>query len=54
MKFDYMVKYNGVYYNAGEDVPTGASSNANVKSEEPKAEPIVEEKPKATRKKKSE
>lgn len=49
MKFDYMVKYNGVYYNAGEDVPMGASSTVEVKSEEPK----VEEKPKATTKRKT-
>lgn len=26
MRYDYMVKVNGVYYKAGEDVPTGASS----------------------------
>lgn len=51
MKFDYMVKYNGVYYNAGEDVPTGASSAVEVKSEEPKAEAEVKARPKATTKK---
>lgn len=53
MVFETMVKYNGVYYMAGVDVPTGASTKpVEVKSEEPKAEPVVEEKPKATRKKK--
>lgn len=25
MKYDYMVKYNGEYYTAGEDVPIGVS-----------------------------
>ena len=50
MVFDTIVKYNGVYYNAGEDVPMGHPQPAEVKSEEPK----VEEKPKATKRKKAE
>ena len=40
MKFDYLVRHNGVDYPAGTDVP--------VEDKIPKAEPkIVEEKPKA-------
>ena len=26
MKYDYVVKYNGVYYDAGEDIPIGVKS----------------------------
>lgn len=37
MKFDYMVKFNGIYYNAGEEVPMGTSSK-------PADEKVVEEK----------
>lgn len=50
MVFETMVKYNGVYYMAGEDVPTGASSVAEVKPEEPKVEEPKAEIPKASKK----
>lgn len=48
MKFDHLVKCNGVYYTAGMEVPIGdntpkETSSAENKAET-KAEPIVEEK----------
>ena len=44
MKFDYLVKHNGIYYKAGTDVPIegdslmGASKNAKADKVEPKVE----------------
>lgn len=59
MIFNHMVKFNGKFYKAGEDVPNGASSNVEKEVVvEPKEEIVteqvetaeVEEKPKRGRK----
>lgn len=60
MKFDYMVKRNGIYYPAGTDVPESNLGSKSVeevvipKAEEPKEEKVVKEKvaPKKTSKSK--
>lgn len=49
MKFDHSVKYNGIFYKAGEDVPMGdnpkGASNPipKAKVEDIKVEPKIEE-----------
>lgn len=46
MKFPYMVKFNGIYFNAGEEVPNGLNVGETLAEEKP--EPSVEvEEPKA-------
>ena len=52
MKYDHLVKFNGVYYKPGEDVPVGEKNSSaesiaktEAKVEEPKVEEIVEETP---------
>lgn len=42
MKFDYMVKHNGIYYPAGEDVPTEEKSEG-VKAPAPLSSGKVDE-----------
>lgn len=44
MKFDYMVKHNGIYYPAGEDVPTEEKSEG-VKAPAPLSSGKVDEVP---------
>lgn len=50
MKFDYLVKHNGIYYKAGEEVPMGETTPkvtpkpiVEEKKVEPIAKPIIEE-----------
>lgn len=38
MKYDHIVKFNGRYYAAGEDVPDGGAIPSPVKNEPPTAE----------------
>lgn len=33
MKYDHVVKYNGIYYESGEEVPVGESSSDNYTNE---------------------
>lgn len=45
MKFDYLVKHNGVYYKPGEEVPCGDKPHEVLTSPTEKVEEKVEVKP---------
>ena len=42
MKFSHLLKYNGVYYPAGTDVPVGNNNTVVAETKEEVVEPIVE------------
>lgn len=47
MKFDYLVKFNGVYYKPGEDVPMDGEKKPSVGvSSTPKIDKVVKTEPK--------
>lgn len=48
MTFPHMVKLNGIYFNAGEEIPSELiSGDSSTSVEEVKPEVVAEEKPKA-------
>lgn len=49
MKFSHLVKYNGVYYPAGTDVPVGNNNTVVAETKEEVVEPIVEKQPQYTK-----
>lgn len=49
MKFSHLVKYNGVYYPAGTDVPVGNNNTVVAETKEEIVEPIVEKQPQYTK-----
>ena len=49
MKFSHLVKYNGVYYPAGTDVPVGNNNTVVAETIEEIVEPIVEKQPQYTK-----